>query len=259
MRGTVTISGAARLAALILSLTLSFGLSAAETAKVLQVLDGDTCKLEGGRRVRYLGIEAPETGDFFSEEATQANNRLVGGKTVRLEYVGSRVDRDGRLLAYVFVGKTFVNEELVRQGFAHLRRPVAAKHKDLLSEAQDEARAACRGIWAKGTNCNIVITTVHARPADRKASLNDEYVVIVNQGAHSVNLTGWSVLDEANNRYLFPNFVLPAGGKVTLRTGLGRNKADELFWGSRKPIWNDDGDTIVIKDADGHLILSHIY
>ncbi len=87
-----------------------------ETVTILRVIDGDTCRLEDGRRVRYLGINAPEEGDPHANEATLANNRLVGGKTVRLEFHRSRQDKYGRLLAYVFVDDTFVNETLLRQG-----------------------------------------------------------------------------------------------------------------------------------------------
>ena len=46
---------------------------------------------------------------------------------------------------------------------------------------------------------------------------------------------------------------------VTLRTCLGKNTQSELFWGSRSPIWNNDADTIFIRDSKGQLILSYIY
>jgi hypothetical protein len=186
---------------------------------------------------------------------------LVGGRIVRLEPGKPSKDQNGRLLAYVFVGKTCVNEELVRQGFAHIRRPVAAKYKTRLIDAQEEARKAGRGIWVKVKDLEIAIVSVHARiESDGKRNLNDEYIVIKNRGDKSLELTGWTISDESSNhRYLFPNYVLPAGAKVTLRSGLGSNTGSELFWGSRRPIWNDDGDTVFIKDAQGNLVLSHIY
>jgi len=74
-----------------------------------------------------------------------------------------------------------------------------------------------------------------------------------------VDLTGWTVYDEAHHRYLFPSFILKAKAAVTLRTCLGKNTQSELFWGSRSPIWNNDGDTIFIRDSKGQLILSYIY
>lgn len=224
-------------------------------------MDGDTCRLNDGRDVRYLGIDAPEKGDPLSEEATQANNKLVANRELLLEIGRPTQDAHGRVLAYVFVGNTFVNEELVRQGMAHVRRPVVAKYREQLLKAQEEARAGGRGIWSGVSNVLFAIEAVNARPAAQGiAGLTNEYVVIRNRGSNAVNMTGWSLLDESNNhRYLFPNFVLSEGAKVTVRTGLGKNTATDLYWGSRRAIWNDKGDTIFIKDADGRLVLSHVY
>jgi len=64
---------------------------------------------------------------------------------------------------------------------------------------------------------------------------------IENREDTPLDLTGWSVSDEANHRYLFPNFTLKAKAVVTLRTCSGRNTESELFWGSRNSIWNNDG------------------
>jgi len=65
----------------------------AETATVLKVIDGDTCQLDDQRLIRYLGINAPEKGDPFANESTQANNtfqepRRAGDRFDRLAGVG---------------------------------------------------------------------------------------------------------------------------------------------------------------------------
>lgn len=92
-----------------------------EIATVTQVIDGDTIEvnLNGAIwRVRYIGIDTPETGDVCGSEATQANARLVSGQTVRMVKDQSETDRFGRLLRYVYVGGTFVNGALVSGGWA---------------------------------------------------------------------------------------------------------------------------------------------
>jgi hypothetical protein len=89
--------------------------------------------------------------------------------------------------------------------------------------------------------------------------LDSEFVVIENRGTNAVDLTGWSLSDEANHRYLFPNFLLAPKARVTLRTGLAKNTATDLFWGNRTAIWNDDGDTIFLRDSKGRIVLSHVY
>jgi micrococcal nuclease len=248
-------------------LALSFSWAAPETGRaaqvtgtVSQVLDGDTFHLDDGRQVRCLGIDAPEKGDALADDATKKLNQLIGGKPVRLELGRPERDRDGRLLAYVFLGKTLVNAEVLRQGCAHVRRPVLAKYKQQLLDAQNDARAAGRGLWRKAAEVNLVISKVQARPPRGEVpELIAEYIVIENQGDRALNMTGWTVSDEANRRYLIPNFVLAPKARVTLYTGLGKNTDTNLFWGSRTAVWNDDGDTVFIKDAAGSLMLVHFY
>ena len=217
--------------------------------------------MEGGRRVRYLGINAPEKGDPHAEEATLANRRLAEEKTVRLEFGRSRRGQHGRLLAYVFVGDTLVNEALLRQGHAHLSPPVAGKYRERLCQAEEEARAAGVGIWKRSPDWGtITIVSVHADAAgDDRQNLNDEFIVIENQSQRPVGFNGWTVSDAASHRNLFSHFTLSPKAKVTLRTGLGVPSERELFWASRTPIWNNKGDAIFIRDRQGHLVLSHAY
>jgi len=122
-------------------------------ARVTQVIDGDTIIIEGGYRVRYIGIDSPEVYprvEAFGMEAWQANRGLVEGEEVRLERDISETDKYGRLLRYVYVDDTFVNAELVRQGLAWAQAyPPDTKYQDYLDKMEAEAREAGRGVWAK--------------------------------------------------------------------------------------------------------------
>ncbi len=129
---------------------------ASESATVARVIDGDTVELEGGRKLRYIGIDTPETVDprtpvqCFGVEAKEENKRLVDGKTVRLEKDVSETDKYGRLLRYVYVDDLMVNDFLVRQGFAHASTyPPDVKYNQQLLEAEQEARENERGLWAE--------------------------------------------------------------------------------------------------------------
>ncbi|MFC2003002.1 thermonuclease family protein, partial [Chloroflexota bacterium] len=122
-------------------------------ARVIEVIDGDTITVEGGYRVRYIGIDTPEIHpqpEAYGIEAWQANRRLVEGKIVRLERDVSETDKYGRLLRYVYVDSGFVNAELVSEGLACAKTyPPDTKYQDLLKEIEAEARHAGRGMWAK--------------------------------------------------------------------------------------------------------------
>lgn len=97
------------------------GLSGQETGVVTNVVDGDTIDVSiGGTvyRVRYIGINTPESNEMCGSEATAANAALVAGQTVRMVRDVSETDRYDRLLRYVYVGDTFVNGALVAGGWA---------------------------------------------------------------------------------------------------------------------------------------------
>lgn len=119
-----------------------------ELATVAYVLDGDTIELTDGRRVRYIGIDAPELEECFSDEATAENKLLVEGESVRLEKDISDVDDYGRLLRYVFTDDEFVNEKLVRNGFARAWNvPPDIVYKDELFPSQELAKTNSLGLW----------------------------------------------------------------------------------------------------------------
>jgi len=150
-------------------LCLALGLAACSgdpsgPVRVAKAVDGDTAILAGGRQVRYIGIDTPETrrrvggawkevNEPFSAAARQANAELVLGRPVRLEYDVERRDKYGRLLAYLWVGQegqeVLVQEELLRRGLALLYTfPPNVKYVDRFKTAQDEARRGRRGIWS---------------------------------------------------------------------------------------------------------------
>jgi micrococcal nuclease len=142
------------LAIVVLLLVLIGGcVSPPATARVTEVIDGDTIIVEGGYRVRYIGIDTPETypeAEAFGIEAWQANRSLVEGNEVRLEKDVSETDKYDRLLRYVYVDGVLVNAELVKQGLARAKAyPPDTKYQAYFEEMEAEAREAGRGIWAK--------------------------------------------------------------------------------------------------------------
>jgi endonuclease YncB( thermonuclease family) len=65
------------------------GLQGLPTALVSRVIDGDTVELGDGSRVRYIGIDTPETaGDCYNREATARNIELVLNRVVQLDVFG---------------------------------------------------------------------------------------------------------------------------------------------------------------------------
>lgn len=133
-----------------------------------RVIDGDTIQLETGERVRLIGIDTPEmhesnklyrdsqrtqqdisTIQKLGRRAYEFTRNLVEGKRVSLEFDIEKHDKYGRLLAYVYLKNgTFVNAEIVRQGYASLMTiPPNVKYSDLFLKLYREARENRRGLW----------------------------------------------------------------------------------------------------------------
>ena len=132
------------------------------SARVLQVLDGDTITVKIGYqvyRVRYEGIDTPETkrrGDEpahpWGMAAKRRNQELVSGKVVTLVWDPNADEHDhyGRLLRYVIVDDVFVNDLLLREGLAWYYVTDHACGPQFFA-AEAEARAAKRGLWSGAT------------------------------------------------------------------------------------------------------------
>lgn len=135
---------------------------------VTRAVDGDTLVLETGERVRLIGIDTPEihTSKKLYRDAQRTNQDvaaiqklglrsykftkdLVEGKRVSLEFDVEKYDKYDRLLAYVYLKDgTFVNAEIVKQGYASLMTyPPNVKYADLFLRLYREAREAKRGLW----------------------------------------------------------------------------------------------------------------
>ena len=126
---------------------------------VVKVVDGDTIHVRTGDRVekvRYIGMNTPEVHHPTRGEepggraASDVNRQLVAGRHVRLELDVQDRDRYGRLLAYVWVGETMINAELVARGYAQVMTvPPNVRYQQLFLQLQRDAREAGRGLWGR--------------------------------------------------------------------------------------------------------------
>jgi micrococcal nuclease len=90
-----------------------------EARRVEKVIDGDTIEIDGGERVRYIGVDTPELGEPLYEEARGFQEKVVLGRYVRIETCKEEPrDGYGRALAFVHKGKVDVGEQLLRYGYA---------------------------------------------------------------------------------------------------------------------------------------------
>lgn len=230
----------------------------------------------------FEGIPASEAGrdwlrDWGHKASEFARTELAGETvTIRTDPTAGRRGSYGRLLVYVSQDGTDFNHELVAQGYARLY-DTTFDRRDAYATAERTAQSNDVGLWNYETPptptptatpvpdggsspSDLAVATVHADAAGNDhENENGEYVVFENTGDGTLDLSGWTVSDEADHTYVFGDVALEPGDTVTLYTGSGTDTENEVYWGSGAAIWNNGGDTITVTTADGETALERSY
>lgn len=258
---TGSASGVTGLVLALCILAPQIGLAASEITRAVKVFDGDTIQLEDGRKVRYLGINAPEYQEPFYLKAKRFNEKLVLGKEIRLEFDEERSDGYERVLAYIYVDDILVNAELVEAGLAHAFFIGSGhKHDELFLRLQAEAKIKKVGIWsARGGAKDFKITTV--RLADEvQPEPNTPYVRIASLSDGPLSLARFVLSNERGDRFVFPDITLEPGQTVVVSSasdggGLrDANRQRVVFWPQQRSVWDTKEDTAFLFDPTGALV-----
>ncbi len=111
------------------------------------IIDGDTFRLSNGEKVRLIGIDAPELSQPGGEESREYLRRLILNKGVILEKGYEDRDKYGRLLRFVYIDDTCINEEMIRQGYAEARY-ITDSIREYYIQLEIEAETAKAGLWS---------------------------------------------------------------------------------------------------------------
>jgi micrococcal nuclease len=211
-----------------------------QTAKVVEVVDGDTIRVEMNGNVypvRYIGIDTPESTNQtepFGKEASQKNSELVSGQNITMYRDVSETDQFDRLLRFVFVGDKFINLELVKQGYARaFRYPPDTSCATVFQQAQDEASAIGVGMFMAQA------TFAASSPAETMAitfvNKDAEYVDIKNISSQPIDLAGWRLDSEKGSQSCTLSGTIQPGAtlRVWAKSGVG------FSCGYSKNIWNN--------------------
>jgi micrococcal nuclease len=233
-------------------------------ATLLYVFDGDSIEAEVAGRteeVRLIGINAPEADECFGGASRDALIELLGdGELVLVAGSSSDTDQYGRLLRYVYVDEDNINGRTLADGNAVTLQGEHTYNTGFV-EIGDIAASAGYGMWAPdvcGPAAPSGVTIVEVLynptgPDDER--LNNEYVTIVNEGQATLDLTAWTLRDESSqNRYVFDGVHLDPGDRVSVRTGCGEDRGDDVFWCADRSVWSNSGDTAILQDRHGNVV-----
>jgi LysM repeat protein len=88
--------------------------------------------------------------------------------------------------------------------------------------------------------------------------VEQEQVIISNNGARLADMQGWTLTDASGNVYTFPNFRLWAGGNVLVHTRIGQDGTPpaNFYWGKLEAVWSA-GEVATLKDENGETLSTY--
>jgi endonuclease YncB( thermonuclease family) len=231
---------------------------------VTRVTDGDSFRAEsqGGEiEVRLLGVNAPELDECHGQRARGALVGLIEGRTIGLA-AAPELDQFDRVLARVVVDETYVNLQMVSEGHG-LVMTDASNDRESLLQAEEAARTSEAGMWA-GDVCGAVgaraTLEISAINFDPPGVDEDESVTILNFGTDPIDLGGFVLRDESSvNRLEFPGITLASGEELVIVRGCTEREEGAIPWCTDQPVWNNDGDTVLVLDEAGRIVAIRRY
>lgn len=101
----------------------------------------------------------------------------------------------------------------------------------------------------------IEIVKINIDPEGKDANnLNNEWIEIQNTGGTSVSLKNWTISDLAGWNYVFKDVVIEPKNSIKLRTGVGEDTKTDVYWNYRRPILNNTGEVVILKNDKNEMI-----
>lgn len=201
------------------------------SVNITRVIDGDTIESDMGK-IRLLGINTPEKKMPYYEEAKDFLKQYEN-KTVEVEFHGA--DKYNRILGYVFYNNELINKKILEKGLGNLYVYEKKEHFQELEKAEKYARGNELGIWKKSENYGC-LEIVKFNYIEENRCNNQEQLVLNNK-CGSLNLT---LKDEANHIY-----------KLNIDKG--------IFTKNFSCVFNDEGDSLFIREESGLVLHYHYY
>ena len=208
---------------------LSNFLSTSEQVHVDRIIDGDTIE-SNKTSIRLLGINTPERGELYYEEAKEFLEQEIFNKTVNLKYGKERYDKYQRVLAYIFLDNTNINLKIVENGLANIYFPSG---KDQYYDQFIEA-------WDDCIDKNINLCEASVDECALCIELKDSKT-LKNNCSFECDITNWRIKTEGRDNIIFSEVL----------------ESEEEF-GFELEL-TPEGDTLFLRDEGGKLVVWESY
>lgn len=208
-----------------------------EEVVINNVIDGDTVKVNG-TSIRLLGINTPEKGEVYYEEAKEFLEGLVLNKTVYLEYGKEKHDKYNRILAYIFLNNENIHLKIVERGFANFYFPSGKdKYYFEFKEAWENCIKSNKNLCERSSHqCSGCISL-------NEFSYENKLIVLKNTCSFDCDLNNWKMKAEGRT-ILDLNITLDSG------------EEEKIDFDS---VWTKTGNTLFVRDDEFKLVLWKSY
>lgn len=219
---------------------------------VKRIIDGDTIVVGEDLRVRLLGINCPEKGEKYYQEAKEFLEMIILNKTIFIEFFGK--DLYYRELGFVFLDGKNVNLELVDEGYANFYFPSGRdKYYNKFTSNWEHCIANNKNLCEKSQNqCANCIKL-------KKFDYQNQEIIFYNKCNFDCDLNDWIIKDEGRKKFVFQNFILDENKEVKIIVRKGIENENVLFWEGEDYVWTATGDTLFLRDEEGKLVLWENY
>ncbi len=176
---------------------LSNFLNIYEPVHVDRIIDGDTIE-SNKTSIRLLGINAPERGEYFYEEAKEFLEELILNQTVYLKYGKEKYDKYGRTLAYIYINRENINLKLIENGYANYYFP----------SGKDQYYKEFKNAWdvCIKNQINLCEPSTHICSQCIEIKNSD---TIINNCNFSCDINEWKIKTEGRNKFVFNKTLQP--------------------------------------------------
>ena len=204
-------------------------LNTSEQVHVDRIIDGDTIE-SNKTSIRLLGINTPERGELYYEEAKEFLEQEILNKTVNLKYGKEMYDKYQRVLAYIFLDNTNINLKIIENGLANIYFP----------SGKDQYYNQFKQAWEDCIDNQINLCELSPHVCAQCISINTNS--IINNCSFECDITNWRIKTEGRDNIIFSEEILESGEETNFELNLTAS-----------------GDTLFLRDDEGKLVVWESY
>jgi micrococcal nuclease len=216
-----------------------------EDFNVKRIIDGDTIVVGNDTHVRLFGINTPEKGEKYYNEAKKFLEDLILNKTIFVKSFGQ--DKYYRELGVLFLDGENINSKIIENGFANVYvlddKTYEEDFRESWNKCLETGKNLCEKSEDECANCIIF------------RSLKNQEITFYNKCDFSCDLKNWEIKDEGRKKFIFDDFILGRNQEVKIVVGNKTNSGNILYWKDETYVWTETGDTFFLRDGNGKLVL----